>query len=139
MDPLDLNPKSRGHLASISLCCGGRRWYPLQKKFRSTCTHPDSDHPCAFRDEGARLPKRVCAFGAKNDASTLFSRPIEFLSRGKKWGLTQWAGSSGILWCTFSLVKETLHRHRTGFKPQRVWPRGKRVKAPKILGETAQD
>jgi hypothetical protein len=35
MDPLDLNPKSRGHLASISLCCGGRRWYP--PKFRSTC------------------------------------------------------------------------------------------------------
>jgi hypothetical protein len=28
MDPLNLKPQFRGHLASISLCCGGRRWYP---------------------------------------------------------------------------------------------------------------
>jgi hypothetical protein len=33
--------------------------------------------------------------------------------------LSRRAGSSGILWCILFLVKMALHRHRTGFEPQR--------------------
>ena len=39
-------------------------------------------------------------------------RSTRFLSRR--------AGSSGISWRIFSLVKKTLHRHRASFEPQRV-------------------
>jgi hypothetical protein len=44
--------------------------------------------------------------------------------------LSRRAGSSGISWRIHSLVKKTLHRHRTGFEPQRASPFMKRVKAP---------
>jgi hypothetical protein len=47
------------------------------------------------------------------------------------------AGSSGIPWRMY-LVKTALHRHRTGFEPQRAWSFMKRLKASKILGEAAR-
>ena len=79
----------------------------------------------------------ACAF-VRGMMHFIFSGPIELPSGGKKLGLAQRAGSSGISWRILSLVKKTLHRHRAGFESQRASPFMKWVKAPQILGEAVR-
>jgi hypothetical protein len=79
----------------------------------------------------------ACAFRAGGVASIFSSGPIGLPSGANKWGLTQWAGSSGILWRVAFLVNKSLHRNRTGFEPQSASPFGRRAKASKILVEAA--
>ena len=73
----------------------------------------------------------ACAF-AGDGASIFFSGLVG--AGGGIRVLPRRAGSFGISWCTLSLVKTTLHRHRAGFEPQRASSYGKRVKAPHLLG-----
>ena len=76
----------------------------------------------------------ACAF-AGDGASIFFSGLVG--AGGGIRVLPRRAGSFGISWCTLSLVKTTLHRHRAGFEPQRASSYGKRVKAPHLLGYCA--
>ena len=60
----------------------------------------------------------ACAFRAGDDAS-IFSVGPSRQREALVW-LPRRAGSSGISWRIYSLVKKTLYRHRAGFEPRRA-------------------